>query len=391
MDITKNYLLFQNLLVYSQSISDVLILKKSSNKKKLFTCGIHVNLQSIITKTRKNKSVKCGKCNNQIINNINILQTILFENLLVYSKSISDLLFFTKGSNKKKLFTCGIHVNLQIINKKLLKLQRKCGKCNNQIINNINILQTILFNNLIIYNNSISNILYLSENSNLKKLFTCGIHINKQSIYSKNNGNKCGKCNNQIINNINILQTILFNDLIIYNKSISNCLKLSIGSKKYKLFICDRGHVSFQIIKNKTNHKNPVDCNKCNLSKLEEKCSYILSNLNIKFISQKTFDECKYKRTLKFDKYLPNYNIIIELDGQDHFQTVNRSGKMTNDELETRLKINKLKDNIKNEFAKTNNIRLLRISYSEINNMKTHIENFINSDKLFEFYGVEYK
>ena len=457
----NKFLLFENLLVFSQSISNTLFIKASGKRKKLFTCGVHVNLQIINTKTKKKSSNKCIRCINHTIDKTNILQSLLFNNIQKYSLSISNILYFSVSSGLKKLFTCGIHVNLQNIDKKVnIKNPCKCGKCVNQIINNTNVLNTLLFNDLQIYSLSVSNILYFSISSGLKKLFTCGQHVNYQRIASKTGHykNKCGQCNNKMINNYNIIQSLLFNNLSVFSLSISNTLYLSNSSSIKKLFTCgihvneqsilhktDKKnprkckkciigkhidnttilqsllfnnlyvystcisgniylslfsnskqiftcgiHISMQHTNHKSQYKNPIGCPSCNFSKLEEKCSYILGNLNIKFISYKRFDECKYKRQLEFDNYLPNHNILIELDGHDHFQGVNRTGKMTKEELEETLKLSKLKDNIKNEFTKNNNIRLLRISYSEINNMKDHIINFINSNELFKFHGIEY-
>jgi hypothetical protein len=61
MDITKDSLFFNDLLTFSRSISNVLEEKVLSNKKKLFTCGIHVNKQTI----KNNPKNKCPKCNSK--------------------------------------------------------------------------------------------------------------------------------------------------------------------------------------------------------------------------------------------------------------------------------------------------------------------------------------
>ena len=44
---------------------------------------------------------------------------------------------------------------------------------------------------------------------------------------------------------------------------------------------------------------------------------------------------------------------------------INWDGKMTNNKMEENLKSNQLRDKIKNEYCKNNNINLLRIRYDE--------------------------
>ena len=40
---------------------------------------------------------------------------------------------------------------------------------------------------------------------------------------------------------------------------------------------------------------------------------------NIKYKRQYKFDNCKNKYKLRFDFYLPDYNIAIEYDGKQHY------------------------------------------------------------------------
>lgn len=378
-------LLFNNLLNYTQYISDKQLFKISlgSSKIKLFTCGNHINNQIV----NKKDKIKCGKCNNRNINNTNILNSLLFNNLKIYTQYISDLGLFNLSpvSGKKKLFTCKLHFSNQCIDDKVKG--NKCGKCNVRNINHVNnttILKSLLFNNLFIYTQYISNnSSNITVRSYKRKLFTCGSHITITSIDVKRQSN-CSKCSNRFIDNTNILNSFIFNRLLIYTQYISDfeLFNLSPVSGKKKLFTC-RYHINLQKTDSRTKYLNFRNCPECNYSKLENNCKYILNNLNIKFVIQKTFDDCKYKQKLKFDIYISKLNTLIELDGEQHFENVNFFG-------ENSLEQNRIKDNIKNEYAKNNNIRLLRISYSEINNIEKHIVNFISSDKLQEFIGKEY-
>ena len=368
-------LLFNNLKVYNQSLSNVLYLTRGSHKKFLFTCGFHINKQVISDKIRGRN---CGKCINKIIDSTNILNSLLFNNLKIYNRSLSNILYFSSGSHKKCLFTCGFHINLQAI---YSKKNNKCILCVNQKINNTNILNSLLFNNLKIYNQSLSNILYLTCRSGIKCLFTCGFHISKQKIANKTiSYDNCCKCNNKIVNNTTILKALLFNNLKLYNQCLSDILYLTHGSNIKSLFTCGI-HINKQIIKDKNRGRN---CGKCCSSKLEKYCRYILNDSNIDYEEQKTFKKCKDKQLLKFDFYLTLQKILIELDGEQHFKNVDHFGINS-------LQDNKKRDTIKNNYCEINKIRFLRISYSEIKNMRQHISDFIKSSELIRFIGKEYK
>ena len=89
---------------------------------------------------------------------------------------------------------------------------------------------------------------------------------------------------------------------------------------------------------------------------------------------QKTFKGCKFIRLLRFDFYLPDYNMCIEYDGAQHYGIKINIYDMDFD-------IIKKRDNIKNNFCQTNKIKLLRVPYWK----------FKNIDKILKeeiFYGL---
>ncbi|MDN6100762.1 MAG: endonuclease domain-containing protein [Staphylococcus equorum] len=108
-------------------------------------------------------------------------------------------------------------------------------------------------------------------------------------------------------------------------------------------------------------------CPKCKESKGERKISNILNSLNIEYVTQKKFKECQYKRKLPFDFYVSNRNqkLLIEFDGIQHFKPISVFGG------ENGFQDTQQRDTIKNKFAKDNNIPLLRIPYTEIDNIET--------------------
>ncbi len=129
--------------------------------------------------------------------------------------------------------------------------------------------------------------------------------------------------------------------------------------------ICNNHKHPFEFWQSADSHLKNNGCPKCNASKGEIKIENFLIKNKIKFEEQKQFNDCKYKQSLLFDFYLFQYNLCIEFDGQGHFQKINWSGKMTDEEIENNFKNYQLRDQIKNEYCKNNNINLLRIKYDE--------------------------
>jgi very-short-patch-repair endonuclease len=97
-------------------------------------------------------------------------------------------------------------------------------------------------------------------------------------------------------------------------------------------------------------------CPECSLkvSKGEDKIIHYLNEKNINFIYDKKHINLKNHR---FDFQIPEYNIIIEYDGRQHYEEVNKFGG------QDQLILQQEKDKEKNEFCKTNGINLIRIPY----------------------------
>ena len=101
-------------------------------------------------------------------------------------------------------------------------------------------------------------------------------------------------------------------------------------------------------------------CIKCQpISIGEELIADLLSYNNIKFIRQKKFEDCIFKKQLPFDFYLPQIKTCIEFDGKQHFQSVKSWGG--DKAYKERIK----KDEIKNLYCIKKNIKLIRIKYCD--------------------------
>ena len=141
---------------------------------------------------------------------------------------------------------------------------------------------------------------------------------------------------------------------LLSSKYINNSEKLKIQ--------CNKGHIFYMKF---NNFKTGNRCLICEQSSGESEINKFLENNNFNFISQYRFKDCKFKYALPFDFYLPNYNCCIEFDGEQHYEIVKHFGGL-NGFIER-----KIRDTIKTEYCKNNNIKLIRIPYWEINNIET--------------------
>lgn len=120
-------------------------------------------------------------------------------------------------------------------------------------------------------------------------------------------------------------------------------------------------------------------CGHCNMSKSEYTTKYYLEDHNVEYIFNYKFDDCINKIPLKFDFYIPKYNMCIELDGEHHFKPVTFKGISYELALERHQYTKKL-DEIKNIYCEKNMINLVRIPYWDFSN----IENILDKSFLFE-------
>lgn len=108
-----------------------------------------------------------------------------------------------------------------------------------------------------------------------------------------------------------------------------------------------------------------VSCG-CIISKGEERIAELLSSHNISFFKQKTFDSCRYPETnypARFDFWVDN-RYLIEFDGIQHFQKIKYWYPVEGD-----FERMQSRDDFKTNWAKENNIPLIRIKYDQLENL----------------------
>ena len=175
------------------------------------------------------------------------------------------------------------------------------------------------------------------------------------------------------------------------------CKKCGNESKRKKLDV--KGFDFLEILKNKATAK----CIKCNnvftrsiyffkkgtkrcpfckkgYSLGEEKIFNFLNNKKIKYQPYKTFDGLKYKKKLNYDFYLPDFNLLVECQGEQHYKPKNFGG-ISYDLAKKNFEEQLIHDKIKKDYAIKNGIELLEINY----------KNFKIADKLLEKYLTKFK
>ena len=84
--------------------------------------------------------------------------------------------------------------------------------------------------------------------------------------------------------------------------------------------------------------------------------------MGLSYRVEQKFDDCRDILPLPFDFYIPELNMVIEADGEQHFRPT-RFGNQTDEEARVAFEILKKHDAMKNEYCASSGIYLLRIPY----------------------------
>lgn len=111
-------------------------------------------------------------------------------------------------------------------------------------------------------------------------------------------------------------------------------------------------------------------CPKCNQSKGEKKIERFLLNNNIPYILQKRYDDLVGINNIPFsyDFFLPDYNLLIEYQGQQHEYAVEWFGG------EKKFRRQQETDKSKRDYADIHNINLMEIWYYDFKKIDEILE-----------------
>ncbi len=136
-------------------------------------------------------------------------------------------------------------------------------------------------------------------------------------------------------------------------------------------FNCDKCHADFYMAPSSVNRGSW--CPACKASKGETTIAKVLDELELEYKREKTFEDLKFIAKLRYDFYAKtnSHKCVIEFDGQQHFEQ--NSFFSENRELLQR------RDAMKTLYCVSHNISLLRIAYSDIDEVEELVTWFIDS------------
>lgn len=151
------------------------------------------------------------------------------------------------------------------------------------------------------------------------------------------------------------------------------------GARKKILCQCNKHQITFEVAAGKLIYPH-IGCSKCTRFTTESVIGDILHKWGINFEKQKTFEGCQAKGKLFFDYYLPELDVCIEYQGEQHFAPINFGGKSQEWELEI-FEEGLYRDFIKRQFCIENKIHLIEVPFWVQDNMEEYLLKYIKRFK----------
>lgn len=320
----------------------------------------------------------------------------------------NDILY---GTDKKYYFKCptGMHES------ELKKISWftsgegsiKCNKCNSFAQWGINNICEDFLNKYWDYEKNIVdpwNISYCSHKSKVWIKCQEKNYHKSYNIYTDNfvNGKRCPYCHNYLdkIHPLDSLGTLYPEVLSFWSdKNKKSPYEYSSFSSQKVYWKCPEDLHNDYLRRISYSNTSNFRCPECNNSKGEASISKYFLNINfIKilkeeysildnifklknkyYIPQKEFDDLigLGGGKLSYDFYLPQYNLLIEYDGEFHYMPITKYKNEPVKYAEARLKKQQEHDRLKDEYAKKNNIKLLRIPYWDFDNIEKILDAYL--------------
>jgi very-short-patch-repair endonuclease len=122
------------------------------------------------------------------------------------------------------------------------------------------------------------------------------------------------------------------------------------------------------------NHLKGRGCSQCNQSKLEQAVQKKLKDGGVRFTyNEYNFDWLKLKKKLQLDFYLPDYNVAIECQGEQHFV------KYRYEQDEIKLDMRQKRDKLKKNLCEEHGVKLYYINYND--NIEEKMNEILNNIK----------
>ncbi len=320
------------------------------------TCPVHGSFFKTRAEFILNKS-GCNKCSRREIDTDLFLQLAKDKHGERYNY---DKTKYVK-SNLKIIITCKEHGDFEMRPNNHLNGQG-CPSCGGK--DEITI-EDIKKRNHDKYGNRYDVLSDTYVNAETKLTFRCNKHdrIFHANIYHHLKAHACVDCLKEHIASVtaNNVHSFIERAKVIHNNKYDYSMVNYTGNKTPVHIKCKK-HGSFY--QRPDAHIVGRGCSVCNASKGELKIFHYLTNKKVKFIREYSIDKSKYR----YDFYLPDYNLLIEYHGGQHYFPVEFWGG------EEGLWERRFADRCKRSLARRNGYSMLTIPYTKFINI-IHILN----------------
>lgn len=192
------------------------------------------------------------------------------------------------------------------------------------------------------------------------------------------NGHGCPKCAGKVQLTTNEFKEKLYRinpDIKVLGTYINTITKI-----KCKCKIC--GH---EWTTRPNDLLNGHGCPKCSISKGEKRIAQYLDNLGINYVYDKPYFNDLVGtggRLLRPDFIIPSLKLWIEFDGIQHFKPRDFTGKMSEQQIQEQFKLVQQNDQIKDQYAKANNWTLIRIPFTEYDNIEQILVAYLKQEQV---------
>lgn len=321
----------------------------TADTKVTISCKKHGDfLQTPIIHIRGHGCLKCGRLKiTMTTDEFIIAARKVHGNRYNYNKTIY------KNAKTKVIIICSKHGEFKTMPQSHVALKTGCPKCYGRLKTNDDFISEAE----IIHNNQYDYSLTNYRNASIKIKILCNIHGEfMQAPRHHLDGAGCDKCNREKYNAKRRWNTEIFIKKAkqIHGDKYNYANTQYITNKKKIAFKCGLHGIIYQT---PLNHLLGRGCHICKESSGENIIARLLKEKSVNYEREKTFSGCRDKKLLRFDFYLPKYNICIEFDGMQHYKPIELFGGKDGFVKTQR------RDKIKNEYCKDSGVYLYRIKY----------------------------
>lgn len=352
------------------------VIYKSGKKKVCIICHVHGEFMQSpadhINRTRPNGCPPCGR-ESSIENQRKTKDQFILQAKAVHGDKYQyDLVKYVNGQTNVKI-TCPKHGIFEQQPNNHITNKQGCPRCSNR---SKRTTEEFIEDATKVHGDKYDYTLSEYVNLETKVKIICKKHGEfSQRASDHLDGSGCRKCRDDAVGDARRSNTDEFIEKAkkihgnTYDYSLVDYKTCQVGVT----IICKK-HKEF--VQRPTVHLGGSGCPICKASKGEKAIRQLFEKNSISYVYQKKFNDCRDAKHLLFDFYVANLNLLIEFDGKQHDEVVSIFGG--DEGLADRIR----KDQIKNNYAKSNSVGLIRIN--DINKIEETLNPWINIYKALE-------